>query len=156
MKTVSEKTTEALSDLVIINNDRYEGYQKAMELTKDSDLKSLFSKLSSQSKTYSSELRTLIPFKDDAPKRDETRTSGKFYRAWMDVKTALASNDRKAVLNSCEYGEDVAKKTYEDTLKDSENIPSNVLTCIKKQHSEIIHAHDTIKSLRDAEKAKSN
>lgn len=156
MKTVSEKTTEALSELIIINNDRYEGYQKAMEQVKDSDLKLLFSKLSSQSKSYSSELRTLIPFKDEAPERDETRTSGKFYRAWMDIKNALASNDRKAVLNSCEYGEDVAKKTYEDTLKDAENIHLDVLNCIKKQQSEIIIAHDTIKALRDAEKAKSN
>ena len=156
MKTVSEKTTEALSELVIINNDRYEGYQKAMEQTKDSDLKSLFSKFSLQSKSYSSELRTLIPFKDEAPKRDETKTSGKFYRAWMDIKNALAGNDRKAVLNSCEFGEDVAKKTYEETLEDTENIPSDVLAIIKKQYNEIVQAHDTIRSLRDTEKAKNN
>lgn len=37
-----------------------------------------------------------------------TKVSGKFFRVWMDVKAALTSKDRKAILNSCEYGEDGA------------------------------------------------
>ncbi len=104
MATVSEKKAKALGELVIINNDRYEGYNKAAEQTTDADLKSLFTKFSSQSKNFSSDLRKLIPFSEEAPKRDETTVSGKFYRAWMDVKSALTSKDRKAVLSSCEFG----------------------------------------------------
>lgn len=150
MKTVSEKKAKALSELVIINNDRYEGYKKAAEETTDSDLKALFTKFSTQSKGFSSELRSLIPFTEEAPDRDETTVSGKFYRAWMDVKSALTAKDRKAILSSCEFGEDVAKKTYDDVLDKPEDIPSDVLSLIKKQRSELQQGHDTVKALRDS------
>ncbi|MEO6948925.1 MAG: PA2169 family four-helix-bundle protein [Ginsengibacter sp.] len=150
METMSEKTTDNLRDLIIINNDRYEGYQKAMEQTKDADLNSLFSKYSSQSKTYASELRTLIPASEDEPARDETRLSGKFYRAWMDVKNALSANDRKAVLNSCEYGEDVAKKAYENVLEDREEMSPTSVSLIQNQFDQLLDAHNKIKGLRDS------
>lgn len=152
MKTISEKKAKALSELVIINNDRYEGYNKAAEQTTDADLKSLFTKFSTQSKGFSSELRKLIPFTEEAPKRDETTVSGKFYRAWMDVKAALTAKDRKAILSSCEFGEDVAKKTYDDVLEHPEDVPSDVLSLIKKQRSELQQGHDTVKALRDSAK----
>jgi uncharacterized protein (TIGR02284 family) len=150
METMSEKTTDNLRDLIIINNDRYEGYQKAMEQSKDADLNSLFSKYSSQSKTYASELRTLIPASEDEPARDETRLSGKFYRAWMDVKNALSANDRKAVLNSCEYGEDVAKKAYENVLEDREEMSPTSVSLIQNQFDQLLDAHNKIKGLRDS------
>ena len=149
---ITKKTTEAVSDLIIINNDRYEGYQKAMEQTNDSDLKTLFSQYSEQSKSFSAELQPLIPSSGNAPKRDETRISGKFYRAWMDIKNALSANDRKAVLSSCEYGEDVAKEAYKDALIDRAALPTEVVNLIQEQYDEILDAHNTIKSLRDSVK----
>lgn len=68
------------------------------------------------------------------------------------VKSALTSKDRKAVLTSCEFGEDVAKKTYDDVLAHPEDITSDVLSLIKKQRSELQLGHDTIKTLRDSSK----
>ena len=147
---MSEKTTENLRDLIIINNDRYEGYQKAMEQTKDADLNALFSKFSSQSKTYASELRTLIPASEDEPGRDETRLSGKFYRIWMDLKNALSTADRKAVLSSCEHGEDVAKKAYENVLEDRDGMSPTSVTLIQNQYDHLLDAHNTVKALRDS------
>ncbi len=152
MQTITDNTKDALNDLIIINNDRYEGYQKAMEQTKDSDLKSLFSKYSIQSKGYATSLRNLFPAGEEQPARDETRISGKFYRAWMDVKNALSSDDRQAVLNSCEYGEDVAKKAYENVLEDRENLSEDVLNTVQDEYDELLDAHNTIKGLRDANK----
>lgn len=150
METISEKTADALKDLIIINNDRFEGYQKAMEQVKDADLKELFSQFSIQSKANNVELRTLVPATEDTPDRDETRISGKFYRAWMDVKNALASNNRKEVLSSCEYGEDVAKKAYEDALKDRAELSTGAVANIQNQYDELLHAHNQVKALRDS------
>jgi uncharacterized protein (TIGR02284 family) len=67
----------------------------------------------------------------------------------MDVKNAIAGNNRKAVLSSCEFGEDVAKKTYEDILEKPDDITSEVLEVIRKQRAAILQGHDTVKSLRD-------
>lgn len=150
METMTEKTVDSLNDLIIINNDRYEGYQKAMEQVEDADLKELFTNFSIQSKANNVELRTLVPASEETPDRDETRISGKFYRVWMDVKNALASNNRKEVLSSCEYGEDVAKKAYEDALKDRAELSNDAVANIQKQYDELLLAHNKVKALRDS------
>ena len=45
--TTTNETIEVLNDLVAINNDRIEGYEKAIQEAKesDSDLKSLFTSM---------------------------------------------------------------------------------------------------------------
>lgn len=150
MESTIEKTAQTLSDLIIINNDRYEGYQKAKEQTKDADLKNLFASFSTQSKANNASLRALVPASEETPDRDETRLSGKFYRAWMDVKNSLDEGNRKKILSSCEYGEDVAKKAYEDALEDRIELSPGALAVIQKQYNEILKAHNEVKALRDS------
>lgn len=149
MINTKEKTTEALDELIIINNDRYEGYQTAAKETKDPDLKELFTKYSMQSQQFGSELRRFTSYVD-TPERDETKLSGKFYRVWMDIKAALTGNSRKTILNSCEYGEDVALKSYKDVVNDTEGIPAELLNVVRNQLAELQQAHDRIKMLRDS------
>jgi uncharacterized protein (TIGR02284 family) len=68
----------------------------------------------------------------------------------MDVKAALTGNDRKAILNSCEYGEDAAKETYEEVLRDElEYLNTDQLTMIKAQHTLLVADHNKVKTLRD-------
>lgn len=143
------KKIDAINSLIIINNDRSEGYMKAAEEAKDAELKSLFTKFSQQSKTFSSELRQFIPNSEE-PEHDETKNSGKLFRLWMDVKAAVSSNNRKAILSSCEFGEDAAKNEYKSVLEKSDEIPADALNVITKQNAEILKSHDQIKSMRDA------
>lgn len=143
------KKIDTVNSLIIINNDRSEGYMKAAEEVKDSELKSLFTKFSEQSKTFSNELRKFVPASEE-PKSDETKNTGKLFRLWMDIKAAVTSNNRKAILSSCEFGEDAAKKEYKDALENSQNLPAEAMTVITKQNSEILKSHDLIKSMRDA------
>lgn len=150
MATISEKTTKALRDLILINNDRTEGYKKAMDEVKDNDLKTLFSTYSMQSRQNAEELRAYVPAGEDTPDRDETMLSGKFYRVWMDVKEALSAHNRKAVLQSCEYGEDIAKKAYENVLESREELTSEAVATIQKQYDELLDAHNKVKALRDS------
>ncbi|MDB5229892.1 MAG: hypothetical protein JWN76_697 [Chitinophagaceae bacterium] len=149
MNTTKDAVTSSLEELIIINNDRYEGYKKAAEETKDPDLKELFTKYSMQSQQFGSELRQYAKYNDTSD-RDETKLSGKFYRAWMDVKAALTGRDRKAVLSSCEFGEDVALKSYDNVMKDQTNLPPDMLSKVTSQHKEILQAHNRIKQMRDS------
>jgi uncharacterized protein (TIGR02284 family) len=73
-----------------------------------------------------------------------TRITGKFFRVWMDVKAALTNKDRKAILISCEYGEDVAVDTYEKALSDPGSISSILFTLIYSQHLLIKNDHSKI------------
>lgn len=69
----------------------------------------------------------------------------------MDVKAAITGKDRKAILNSCEYGEDVAKDTYEKVLEnDSEHLNSEQQTMVKAQHTLLKADHDKVNTMIEA------
>ena len=147
-----QQSSAVVKDLIIINNDRYEGYQTAAKETKDADLQSLFTEFANQSKGFAEELRRFVPASADQPERDETKNTGKLYRVWMDFKAAVTAKDRKAILSSCEFGEDVAKKHYEEACMHSDGVPAEALEIIKRQKAQIQKGHDTVKSLRDSAK----
>ena len=146
----NEKTIEVLNTLVQINNDRIEGYETASKETEEQDLKTVFAQFSATSQKCKQELEAEVKKLGGEP-TEGTRTTGKFFRVWMDVKAALTGKDRKAILNSCEYGEDVAKDTYEKVLENEvENLNAEQQTMLKAQHTLLKTDHDKVKSMRDA------
>jgi len=78
-----------------------------------------------------------------------TTTSGKIYRAWMNVKDMFTGKDRHALLASCEYGEDAAQRAYEDALATDAPLSTDVRQLITSQKSSLRNAHDMIKKYRD-------
>jgi uncharacterized protein (TIGR02284 family) len=145
-----EATVDILNDLVHINNDRIIGYERALkEATDDSaDLKTLLTRFISESHQNKMELGTEIQALGEDMDNDTT-TSGKIYRAWMDVKAVFTGNDRKAILASCERGEDAAQSAYKEALADEE-LPAFLRETITRQKLTLRAAHDEIKALRDS------
>jgi uncharacterized protein (TIGR02284 family) len=148
METANQKTIDVLNNLLEINNDRIEGYKRALKETNETDLKKLFSQFAETSYKCTLELTAEVEKLGGTP-IEGTRTTGKLYRAWMDIKAALTNKDRKAILKSCEFGEDVAVKNYEDALKNTA-LESNHYPVVNNQYSMIRAEHDKIKNLRDA------
>ncbi len=145
----NEKSIDVLNTLIEINNDRIEGYQTASKETDEEDLRTLFSQLMQTSESCKKELVNEVLELGGTPV-EGTKTTGKFFRAWMDMKAALTNKDREAILNSCEYGEDVAVHTYEKVLKnDLEDITPEQETMISAQYALIKADHDEVKGLRD-------
>jgi len=149
MQNGNKKTIDVLNELVEINNDRIAGYETATKETDDPGLKTLFSKLSETSKKCREELVSEVK-KLGGTSKEGTATSGKIFRVWMDVKAALTKKDRKAILSSCETGEDVAVKAYEDALNKKEEIGPWHRELLVKQRDLIKTEHDKIKGLRDS------
>ena len=56
--SANDKLTEVLNDLIRINNDRVDGYEKASNDIKsyDVDLQTVFAKMASDSRKYTAEL----------------------------------------------------------------------------------------------------
>ena len=102
---------QALNDLITINNDRIECYKTALEITKDRDLKTLFLQFISNSQKCKQELDSEIKALG-GKSTNNTKTTGKFFRVWMDVKAAYTGKYRKSILNSCEYAEYKTKEIY--------------------------------------------
>jgi uncharacterized protein (TIGR02284 family) len=149
----NQKSIDLLNTLIEINNDRIEGYETASKETEEADLKSLFAQLSQTSYACKAELVGEVEALGGTPV-EGTKVSGKFFRVWMDVKAALTGKDRKAILDSCEYGEDVAVDTYKKVLEnhanEEEELTSDQIAMIEEQYQLIKADHDTVKSLRDS------
>ena len=145
----NRKTVDVLNTLIEINNDRMEGYETASKETEEHDLKNLFSRLIKTSSECKEELIEEVERLGGTP-IEGTRITGKFFRTWMDVKAALTGKDRKAILNSCEYGEDVAVDTYDKALKnDYEHLGVEQRAMIEEQRELILADRDQIKEMMD-------
>ena len=146
----TQKTSEVLNTLIEINNDRIEAYETASTETKEVDLKLLFSQFIQTSNHCKSELVKEVHHLGYAI-LEGTRLSGKFFRVWMDVKAALTGNNTKLILDSCEYGEDMALTAYDDVLKNSVDfITPHQQSFILAQKILLQADHDRLKNLRDA------
>ncbi|MVN92488.1 PA2169 family four-helix-bundle protein [Mucilaginibacter aquatilis] len=149
METI-EKSVEIINDLIEINNDRADGFQKALKDLEggESDLKSLFEEYSSQSRQFSQEL-TALAAQHGGDTETGNSVSGTLHRAWIDVKALFTGSDRKAILAECERGEDAIKKAYREALAEGV-LPAEAITLIAKQAQAIGQSHDRIKALRDS------
>ena len=152
----NENVQEVLNDLIRINNDRIEGYERAVDDTKDNDtdLQSIFHRMADESKQYASELESEVR-KFGGNAAADTTVSGKIYRVWMDLKSKVTGNSRKSILESCEYGEDAAQKAYEEALKSDTELPSDLRQLIVSQKAALKTSHDTIKRYRDMHEGRS-
>ena len=146
----NERTIEVLNDLIRINNDRVEGYEKAIKETNetDVDLRNIFNRMADESRKYSRELTERVQRLGGEP-AGGTTASGKIYRTWMDVKSTFSRSERKSVLEECEYGEDAAQKAYEKALDADNELPADVLALITEEKVNLRSSHDTIRNYRD-------
>lgn len=146
----NEELNEVLNDLIRINHDRIEGYEKAIEETKDKDvdLQAVFHRMADESKQYASELKSEVQ-RNGGEIASDTTVSGKIYRTWMDIKAVFTGKGRKSVLESCEFGEDAAQRAYDEALRSDAPLPADVRQLIVSQKAALKASHDTIKQYRD-------
>jgi uncharacterized protein (TIGR02284 family) len=145
----TKETIEVLNDLIQINNDRITGYEKAIKETKaeDEDLKILFATMIAESHRNKIALATEVQTMG-AEVEHGTTTSGKIYRAWMDVKAVFTGHDRHTILANCEASEDAAKRAYRTALE-NQDLPAYIRELLVQQQGALLASHDEIKSLRD-------
>jgi uncharacterized protein (TIGR02284 family) len=143
------QSIDILNTLIEVNNDRREGYETAAKETNEADLKTLFADCQETSQQCIAVLTHEVHKLGGMPTQG-TSTTGKFFRAWMDIKVALTANDRKTILDSCEYGEDAAISIYESIVKNHrEDLAPQQRGIINDQCAYIKADHSKVKGLRD-------
>ncbi|MVM33125.1 PA2169 family four-helix-bundle protein [Spirosoma sp. HMF4905] len=147
----NKEIVDDLNELVKINNDRIQGYEKAIEDNEDAQLDDLFRHYVIQSQNFRSQLADHIVRIDGLAVSDATSTdvTSKIHRAWIDIKSALTGKDRDSVLSSVEFGENAAIEAYQDAI-DKDHIPAYIKEDLQKQLSQLQTAHDKISSLEKA------
>ena len=145
----TSKSISILNELIVINNDRVEGYKTAHAETEETEMKILFERMMKTSESNLVELKGAVRALGGEVE-EGTRTTGKFFRVWMDFKATLTGNNRGTILDSCEFGEDKALEAYENALDDKEDLAQDHIAMTQRQQAAIRVDHDNIKMLRDA------
>ena len=133
-----------LNDLIQTCKDGQEGFKTASESVTDSSLKFLFSEYSLQRGQFAGVLQREVATLGGNPETGGS-VSASFHRGWINLKSAVTGNDESSIVAECERGEDAARDTYNDALK--QDLPADIRAIIERQASEVQQAHNRIRSL---------
>ncbi|MGV3508181.1 MAG: ferritin-like domain-containing protein [Sphingobacteriaceae bacterium] len=138
METRNDELIDELKHLLHIANDGKEGYKTAAEDADSAELKALFTTYSIQRSEFEMELKSCLQQLGTASDNESGGPLGALHRVWMDVKTALTSNDNHAILDACITGEKAAIEAYDKVLADTSLSPEmrEILTSQRADISE--------------------
>jgi len=143
---LNQETIEKLQTLIRANIDSFEGFEESASLIADENIKQVFAELAVERTAMAVELQQFVEYNGE-----ESVDSGSFaasvHRAWMNVRSAVSSNDSATVLSEAERGEDHIKEAYEDVLKDTAGSAMNDV--LQQQYAKVKAGHDRIRDLRD-------
>jgi uncharacterized protein (TIGR02284 family) len=142
-----KETESALRNVIDTLIDSQERLQEIGEKLKDETLKRYFLAESLKRARFRGDLENVL-HQEGVPDVKESGTAGgTVRRAWADLKAKLGGGDH-ALLETAEDGEDAAKKTYADAMK--EYLPLPVRQMLATQAAHLETSHDYIKTARDS------
>lgn len=144
-----EKIASVLNELVETSLDGSAGFKTCLEGAKDPMLRAYF-----QTRVHNCEeavrALTVEVLHHGGKPVEHGSATGALRRAWINIRTALTSNDDLAVLEECEGAEDAALQAYSQALQ--EELPAHVRTLLEMQREGARENHDRVRQLRDERK----
>jgi uncharacterized protein (TIGR02284 family) len=141
-KGKAKRKAAALDQLLLFVNDRIKGYKRAVDETKDGDLRAYYQQLVGQSRQFAEELNQYLT-REGGERETGTTLKGKLYRKLMDAQATITDHNEKAILAANIYGEQWAIKAYKKTLRrkalkgDIRQTVSNQLAQSKKAYKKL-------------------
>ena len=118
MDTVKNDQTKGLNKLITTLYDGENGYKEAAEEVESVSLATKFRELSQQRYNFGHEIKPFITQLGGEVDKGGS-TGAALHRAWIDIKSALSTQDEAAVLKECVRGDESAIETYREVLKDN-------------------------------------
>jgi uncharacterized protein (TIGR02284 family) len=137
----------ALKSVINALEDGQKGMAELGEHLKDANLKRFFLAESLKRANFRGELENELHRHGVADVHETGTASGKVYRIWADLKSSLGGGDH-TLLETAEQSEDAIKDTYKDAL--DQDLPFPLRQLLTGQQTDILAAHDFIRSQRDA------
>ena len=137
---------DVLNDLLESARDGEYGFGDCAEHAESAQLQSIFQRHARECAAAAEELEKAIRRLGGEPASGGTM-AGALHRGWVSVKTALTTQDDKAVLQECERGEDAAVARYRKALGAA--LPADVRALVERQARGAQNNHDEVRALRD-------
>jgi uncharacterized protein (TIGR02284 family) len=146
--SLQKETISTLNDLIETLKDGQEGFRQSAEGVDDPQLKSVFDEYSLQRSRFAGELQSEVRGMGESDPENSSSVAGSMHRAWINVKSAVTSRDRHAILAEAERGEDSAVSASKGAME--KDLPAPIKSIVARQATQVKEAHDRIRSLRDA------
>ena len=146
----NKDVVSTLNDLIETCKDGEEGFRTCAEDIKDTQLKSFFTSRAQTCAESAAELQQQVRTLGGTPETSSS-IAGALHRRWVDIKGVVTGKDDEAILNECERGEDVAKRSYATALEKA--LPANIKTIVERQYQGVLKNHDEVKALRNKARA---
>ena len=145
----SEKISNKLNDLLEKTYDAEKGYKLAKEKVKNPSIKKFLQDRENERNTYGLELKSEIMQYGEMPNKDGS-FAGNLHRAWMNVKSAVASNEEEKILEEVERGEKASLEEYNEILSDKDlAFPPSTENLLMKQRNSIRDSISIAKAYED-------
>jgi uncharacterized protein (TIGR02284 family) len=150
----NEKTIEVLNDLIRINRDRVEGYEKAARFEEeiDPDIRNFFYTMSTEGRSFVNDLHAEVLRLGGVPVSGST-ISGKIYLLWLDMKAEFlrgyTGKDSYSLLTVSMVGEDAVQNAYTHALSSGVELPENIERLIERQSLRLRRSQALMQKYRD-------
>lgn len=146
----NDDVISTLNDLIETCKDGEQGFRTCAEDIKDAQMKSFFTSRAQSCAEAAAELQQEVRALGGDPETSSS-IAGALHRRWVDIKGLVTGKDDEAILNECERGEDVAKRSYETAL--GKSLPANIKTIVERQYNGVLKNHDQVKAMRNQVRA---
>lgn len=146
----NDDVISTLNDLIETCKDGEQGFRTCAEDIKDTQMKSFFTSRAQSCAEAAAELQQEVRALGGNPETSSS-ISGALHRRWVDIKGLVTGKDDEAILNECERGEDVAKRSYETAL--GKSLPANIKSIVERQYNGVLKNHDQVKAMRNQVRA---
>ncbi|MGB3151744.1 MAG: PA2169 family four-helix-bundle protein [Maribacter sp.] len=114
----SEKISNKLNDLLTRTYDAEKGYKLAQEKVDNPSIKNFLGEKVQQRYDFGHELKKEITNFGQLPEKGGS-LKGDIHRTWMNLTSALSSDDTERILEEVERGEKASIEEYNEILNDS-------------------------------------
>jgi uncharacterized protein (TIGR02284 family) len=150
MKSTINATIETLNDLIEVLKDGQHGFQTAAKDVKAPELAQAFQGYARQRGEFAANLQAHVAALGANVEKSGS-VSGTMHRGWINLKSALSTNEPQAVLEEAERGEDAAVAAYRKAVE-HQNLDAATRELITSQATAVKAAHDHVRDLRDSGK----
>jgi uncharacterized protein (TIGR02284 family) len=144
-RLIEHHIVAVLNDLAETSKDSEQDFRKAADDTCNQQLKPLFTSRANDCSHDALELQDIVERLGGRPHLRGTLTRA-LHRSWLDVRTAFATRDDRAILAEREKGENVARKHYREAL--DEDLPADVRLIVERQYRGVLLNQARLRELR--------
>lgn len=144
----SGKISNRLNNLLIKNYDAEKGFKLALEKIDNPTTNKFLKDRSEQRGEFARELKAEILQYGELPENDGS-VKGDMHRAWMNLKAAVASNEKKQLLEEVERGEKASLEEYNEILYDRGLVLPPSTESMLKRHRDAIKSSLTLANIHE-------